>query len=172
MGHKSLETTMGYTHAEALSVCSPLDALPVILRPWKGDPFLRWLATRLPRKPKCRAGTQFHIPICLHPMWHPQCASRLHKNLVTRRTSQERGDQLQCPDRFLEGRFSIHRERGRRSGVSLCRGIRGESRGLYHRSFLNSSTPMPTCRRMARKVPVSISGGSAPPSVQRADPDA
>jgi integron integrase len=29
MGHKSLETTMGYLHAEALSVSSPLDALPV-----------------------------------------------------------------------------------------------------------------------------------------------
>ena len=28
MGHKSLETTMGYLHAEALSVCSPLDVLP------------------------------------------------------------------------------------------------------------------------------------------------
>ena len=28
MGHKSLETTMGYLHAEALSVSSPLDALP------------------------------------------------------------------------------------------------------------------------------------------------
>jgi integron integrase len=28
MGHKSLETTMGYLHAEALSVASPLDALP------------------------------------------------------------------------------------------------------------------------------------------------
>jgi integrase len=27
MGHKSLETTMGYLHAEALSVCSPLDVL-------------------------------------------------------------------------------------------------------------------------------------------------
>jgi integrase len=27
MGHKSLETTMGYLHAEALSVCSPLDAV-------------------------------------------------------------------------------------------------------------------------------------------------
>ena len=26
MGHKSLETTMGYCHAEALSVASPLDA--------------------------------------------------------------------------------------------------------------------------------------------------
>jgi integron integrase len=31
MGHKSLETTMGYLHAEALSVGSPLDTLPVIL---------------------------------------------------------------------------------------------------------------------------------------------
>jgi integron integrase len=31
MGHKSLETTMSYTHAEALSVRSPLDALPIIL---------------------------------------------------------------------------------------------------------------------------------------------
>ena len=31
MGHKSLETTMGYLHAEALSVSSPLDALPIIL---------------------------------------------------------------------------------------------------------------------------------------------
>jgi integron integrase len=29
MGHKSLETTMGYLHAEALSVSSPLDALPL-----------------------------------------------------------------------------------------------------------------------------------------------
>ena len=28
MGHKSLETTMGYLHSEALSVCSPLDVLP------------------------------------------------------------------------------------------------------------------------------------------------
>ncbi len=28
MGHKSLETTMGYLHAEALSVRSPMDALP------------------------------------------------------------------------------------------------------------------------------------------------
>jgi len=27
MGHQSLETTMGYLHAEALSVASPLDAL-------------------------------------------------------------------------------------------------------------------------------------------------
>jgi site-specific recombinase XerD len=27
MGHKSLETTMGYLHAQALSVLSPLDAL-------------------------------------------------------------------------------------------------------------------------------------------------
>jgi integrase len=32
-GHKSLETTMGYLHAEALSVHSPLDALPVSLPP-------------------------------------------------------------------------------------------------------------------------------------------
>jgi len=31
MGHTSLETTMGYTHAEALSVCSPLDTLPITL---------------------------------------------------------------------------------------------------------------------------------------------
>lgn len=31
MGHKCLETTMGYFHAEALSVCSPLDALPIFL---------------------------------------------------------------------------------------------------------------------------------------------
>jgi hypothetical protein len=31
MGHKSLETTMVYLQAEALSVYSPLDALPVIL---------------------------------------------------------------------------------------------------------------------------------------------
>jgi integrase len=31
MGHKYLETTMGYFHAEALSVPSPLDALPIIL---------------------------------------------------------------------------------------------------------------------------------------------
>ena len=31
MGHSSLETTMGYLHAEALSVHSPLDTLPVIL---------------------------------------------------------------------------------------------------------------------------------------------
>jgi integron integrase len=30
MGHKSLETTMGYLHAEALSVCSPLELLGVI----------------------------------------------------------------------------------------------------------------------------------------------
>jgi len=30
MGHASLETTMGYLHAEALSVTSPLDALPLI----------------------------------------------------------------------------------------------------------------------------------------------
>ncbi len=27
MGHKSLETTMGYLHAESLSVHSPLEAL-------------------------------------------------------------------------------------------------------------------------------------------------
>jgi integron integrase len=32
MGHKSLETTMGYLHAEALSVSSPLDALPTLLK--------------------------------------------------------------------------------------------------------------------------------------------
>lgn len=31
MGHKSLETTMGYLHAEALSVKSPLDVLPTPL---------------------------------------------------------------------------------------------------------------------------------------------
>jgi integron integrase len=31
MGHNSLETTMGYFHAEALSVSSPLDVLPVAL---------------------------------------------------------------------------------------------------------------------------------------------
>ncbi len=31
MGHSSLETTMGYTHAEALSVRSPLDALPIAI---------------------------------------------------------------------------------------------------------------------------------------------
>ena len=31
MGHGSMETTMGYFHAEALSVSSPLDALPVAL---------------------------------------------------------------------------------------------------------------------------------------------
>jgi integron integrase len=31
MGHKSLETTMGYLHSEALSVSSPLDALLIIL---------------------------------------------------------------------------------------------------------------------------------------------
>ena len=35
MGHKSLETTMGYLHAEALSVNSPLDVLPT---PWAGLP--------------------------------------------------------------------------------------------------------------------------------------
>jgi integrase len=28
MGHNSLETTMGYLHAESLSVCSPLDSFP------------------------------------------------------------------------------------------------------------------------------------------------
>ena len=28
MGHSSLETTMGYLHAESLSVCSPLEMLP------------------------------------------------------------------------------------------------------------------------------------------------
>ena len=33
MGHKCLETTMGYFHAEALSVASPLDALPIIMPP-------------------------------------------------------------------------------------------------------------------------------------------
>ena len=27
MGHKSLETTMGYLHSESLSVATPLDAL-------------------------------------------------------------------------------------------------------------------------------------------------
>jgi integrase len=31
MGHKSLETTMGYLHAEALGVSSPLDALSLVL---------------------------------------------------------------------------------------------------------------------------------------------
>ena len=31
MGHSSLETTMGYMHAEALSVCSPLDTLPAFV---------------------------------------------------------------------------------------------------------------------------------------------
>ena len=30
MGHKSLETTMGYLHAEALSVASPVDAMPLL----------------------------------------------------------------------------------------------------------------------------------------------
>jgi len=30
MGHKSLQTTMGYLHAEALAVCNPLDALPAV----------------------------------------------------------------------------------------------------------------------------------------------
>jgi integrase len=30
MGHTSLETTMGYLHAESLSVRSPLDALPIV----------------------------------------------------------------------------------------------------------------------------------------------
>jgi len=28
MGHKSLETTMGYLHVESLSVSSPLETLP------------------------------------------------------------------------------------------------------------------------------------------------
>jgi hypothetical protein len=28
MGHSQLETTMGYLHAEAMSVASPLDAQP------------------------------------------------------------------------------------------------------------------------------------------------
>jgi integron integrase len=37
MGHKSLETTMGYLHAEALSVFSPLDALPFMMRRKLGD---------------------------------------------------------------------------------------------------------------------------------------
>jgi len=32
MGHKSLETTMGYLHAESLSVRSPLDAFPVVTK--------------------------------------------------------------------------------------------------------------------------------------------
>jgi len=31
MGHKSLETTMGYLHAESLSVLSPLESLPTSL---------------------------------------------------------------------------------------------------------------------------------------------
>ena len=39
MGHRSLETTMGYFHAEALSVCSPLDANPVILPDLDKAPF-------------------------------------------------------------------------------------------------------------------------------------
>jgi integrase len=42
MGHKSLETTMGYLHTEPLSVSSPLDALvsisPTILRQQLRDP--------------------------------------------------------------------------------------------------------------------------------------
>jgi hypothetical protein len=33
MGHKSLETTMGYLHSETLSVPSPLDALPTVWLP-------------------------------------------------------------------------------------------------------------------------------------------
>jgi len=37
MGHKSLETTMGYLHAEALSVHSPLDTLPTLLLPPRPD---------------------------------------------------------------------------------------------------------------------------------------
>jgi hypothetical protein len=41
MGHTSLETTMGYMHAEALSVPSPLDALPI---PLPGIPVLPTLS--------------------------------------------------------------------------------------------------------------------------------
>jgi integron integrase len=37
MGHKSLETTMGYLHAEALSVSSPLDFLPSLLAGFAGN---------------------------------------------------------------------------------------------------------------------------------------
>jgi integron integrase len=33
MGHKSLETTMGYLHTESLSVRSPLDVLPIMTGP-------------------------------------------------------------------------------------------------------------------------------------------
>jgi integrase len=33
MGHASLETTMGYLHAESLSVQSPLEVLPIVFTP-------------------------------------------------------------------------------------------------------------------------------------------
>jgi integron integrase len=38
MGHKSLETTMGYLHAEALSVASPLDSCALPTRPLAHSP--------------------------------------------------------------------------------------------------------------------------------------
>jgi integron integrase len=38
MGHKYLETTMGYFHAEALSVASPLDILPLVPPALTGNP--------------------------------------------------------------------------------------------------------------------------------------
>jgi hypothetical protein len=37
MGHRSLETTMGYFHAEALSVSSPLDGLPILVVGGRGQ---------------------------------------------------------------------------------------------------------------------------------------
>jgi site-specific recombinase XerD len=40
MGHKYLETTMRYFHGEALSVSSPLDALPILLPGLKAQPLV------------------------------------------------------------------------------------------------------------------------------------
>ena len=56
MGHKSLETTMGYLHAEAFNVSSPLDALQIILPAFGKAPVPS--ADRLPTAAEARNAHQ------------------------------------------------------------------------------------------------------------------
>ena len=68
MGHSSLETTLGYLHAEALSVYSPLDTLPIILPELQNgsvagmdrNPICSMAQENAPYRPKGWVGTRQH----------------------------------------------------------------------------------------------------------------
>jgi integron integrase len=76
MGHSSLETTMGYLHAEALSVHSPLDTLPIILPTiqngsvsWTEPPVGSMSQGNAPWKSKSWVGTPSRRATFPHETW-------------------------------------------------------------------------------------------------------